>query len=373
MSTTQRIQILRSAMQEAGLDAFFVSQPTNVYYLTGYQCRSWNLCQPADDPEAFALVQPDRLTFFCDDRHDPAPAVDNGAEHQRLPSPAGAAALAREIIATLGKSIQTVGFEAAALLHADAMTLLETVSRVRWQPADDLLVRQRITKDRAELDLLRRAARITDEAFAHVVQNLRPGLSEYDVADVINQFLRSNSDGCAFDTIVAFGPAAAAPHYHPSRKNILKKGDLVLMDFGAVWQGYHGDMTRTVFMGKADDTQRQRYEWVLEAQMAALAGLKPGLSEEQVDALARDRLAARGVADRFIHGTGHGIGLAIHEPPRLKATLKRTLEPGMVVTIEPGLYFDGWGGIRIEDAAIVNAEGCENITRSPKQLMEIPC
>lgn len=373
MSRQTRIQTLRSAMQRTGVDALFVTQPLNVYYLSGYRCRSWSLAQPVNDLEAFALVQPDKLTFICDDRHDPAPATKAGWEHGRVLTPGGIEAVAKVVNDALKPSARTLGFEAASILHSDALGLMKAIDKVRWQAADELVARQRVIKDDAELDLLKHAAHITDGAFAHIVGVLRPGMSEQDVANEIGNYLRRNSEGLAFDTIVGFGPASAAPHYHPSPNNKLKKGDLVLMDFGAVWEGYHGDMTRCVFMGKADARQREVYEWVLGAQEACLKGLKPGMTEGQADSLARGFLETKGCVDRFIHGTGHGLGLAIHELPRLKPTLDGVLEPGMVVTVEPGLYFDGWGGIRIEDVAVITRDGHLNITHAPKQLMEIPC
>jgi len=373
VSTQNRVQTLRESMKKSGIDAMFVTQPLNVYYLTGYRCRSWSLAQPANDAEALALVQPDRLTFLSDDRHNPAPALKNGWELGRITSPGGIEAISSVINGVLSKSAKTLGFESSSILHADALGLMKAIRPIEWRASDELLGRQRVIKDDAELELLKHAARITDGAFAHIVANLRLGMSEKDVADEIGGYLRRNSEGLAFDTIVGFGPASAAPHYHPSPTNKLKKGDLVLMDFGAVWEGYHGDMTRCVFMGKADDRQREVYEWVLGAQEACLKGLKPGMKEGQADSLSRGFFEKKGCVDRFIHGTGHGLGLAIHELPRLKPTLEGTLEPGMVVTVEPGLYFEGWGGIRIEDVAVITKDGHTNITHAPKQLMEIAC
>lgn len=373
MSTAQRLQRLKASMRDRGLDALFVSQPQNVYYLTGFRCRSWNLCQPLGDPEGFVLVEPERLTFLCDDRYDPSAAKAAGADHVRITSPPGVDALARELKTLLDRRGLSLGFEPSGLLHADAVGLIAATDPLRWQPADDLLMNQRILKDRAELDLLREAARVTDAACAHVVGRLRLGMSEHDVADEIGNYLRRNSEGLAFDTIVAFDAAAAAPHYHPSRQNKTRKGSLVLMDFGGVWEGYHGDLTRCAFMGKADGRQREIYEHVLQSQQAGLAGIRPGLTEGQADAFCRDYFSRYRLADRFIHGTGHGVGLAIHEPPRLKQSLTTPLAAGMVVTVEPGLYIEGWGGIRIEDVVIVTDSGSENITHAPKQLMEIPC
>ncbi len=373
MPTAPRVQRLRQAMAAAGLDAYLVSQPQNVYYLSGYRCRSWSLAQPANDAEALLLIQPDDVIFLCDDRHDPAPALANGFAHGRIESPGGVEALSKLINAALPGKAKTLGFEAGNILYADAVGLMGLVKSVRWQPADEIMVRLRAIKDEAELELLRKAARITDGAFAHVVTTLHPGMSEKDVADEIGDYLRRNSEGLAFDTIVGFGPASAAPHYHPSADHKLKSGDLVLMDFGAVWEGYHGDMTRCVFMGKADARQREVYEHVLGAQEACLKGIRAGMTEGQADELARGYLSARGCADRFIHGTGHGLGLAIHEPPRLKPTLTTPLEAGMVVTVEPGLYYEGWGGIRIEDVVILTADGSVNITSSPKNLIEVSC
>jgi len=372
MAATKRIERLRAAMKAAGVDAMFVTQPLNVYYLTGYRCRSWSLCQPLNDLEALALVQQDRVTFLCDDRHDPSPALKNGCEHGRVMSPGGVEMVAKVMNGALATGAKTLGFEAGSILHADALGMMQQV-KLKWQAADELINRLRIIKDAEEQELLKKAAQVTDAAFTHVVGRLKVGMSEKDVATEIGDYLRANSEGLAFDTIVGFGPASAAPHYHPSPDNKLKKGDLVLMDFGGVWEGYHGDMTRCVFMGKADARQREVYSWVLGAQEACLRAIKPGMTEKDADELSRNYFAGHGCADRFIHGTGHGLGLAIHELPRLKPAFDMVLEAGMAVTVEPGLYFDGWGGVRIEDVVILNEKGSTNITKSPKQLMEIAC
>ncbi|MFO0973168.1 MAG: Xaa-Pro peptidase family protein [Phycisphaerae bacterium] len=373
MSIADRVRRVRDAMRSAGLDALLVSNPLNVNYLSGYRCRSWSLCQPFDDVEALLLLQPERLAILVDDRHNPAAAVANGYSHGRIASPGGVGAIAREIEAQLAAPTVVVGFESDAILHTDATGLMQALSRVAWRAAESAFGALRIVKDAAEQDALRQAARITDAAFTHVLGQLELGMSEAEVGGEIDAYLRNHSEGLAFDTIVAFGANAASPHYHPSTTRKLARGDLVLMDFGAVCDGYHGDMTRTVFMGAADARQREVYHWVLEAQQACLAGIRAGMTEAQADALCRERLAGHGVADHFTHGTGHGVGLAIHEPPRLKKPFDRRLEAGTVVTVEPGLYFEGWGGIRIEDVVILGPNGSTNITHSPKQLMEIPC
>lgn len=374
MAHALRIERLRRVLDEKRLDALLVTQPHNVHYLTGFRPMMFNVVQPIDDPEGLVLVERERTTFFCDDRYDATPAKRSGAEHGRIQAPGGVAALGDAMQPRLAERVKRIGFEAGGLLYSDASGLMARFPKIEWVPADDVVLGLRLCKDATELDLLRQAAKITDDAYTHVLQHLKVGMTEREVADVIDGHLRKHSEGPSFNTIVGFGPSGAAPHYEPSRSIRLKKGDMVLMDFGSIHHGYMGDMTRMAVMGPADGKQKEVYRQVLEAQMAVLAGLKPGITGNDADDLARGVFRKHGVLDKFLHGTGHGIGLAVHEPPRLKPSLTNKLVPGTVFSVEPGLYEVGWGGVRIEDLVIMGETGAENITHSPKNdLISVAC
>ena len=238
--------------------------------------------------------------------------------------------------------------------------------------AIDLTRPLRIVKTAREQERLREAARLTDAAFAHVLEGvLRAGVREVDVALALERFVREQGgDRMAFDAIVAGGPRSAMPHGVASAR-VLERGDLVTLDFGAVVDGYHADMTRAVALGPVAEPLRSWFDAVLEAQEAAVAAIRPGLSGVDADAVARDRLAAAGLADRFVHSLGHGTGLQIHEGPSLSVRSKDVLAPGMIVTVEPGVYEPGVGGLRIEDLVLVTETGSEVLSHAPKAYLEL--
>ncbi|MGB4002646.1 MAG: M24 family metallopeptidase, partial [Bacillota bacterium] len=204
-----------------------------------------------------------------------------------------------------------------------------------------------------------------------ILSIMKPGMTEIDVALELEWFMRKNgAEGIGFDVIVASGPRGAMPHGVASDKK-LAQGDLVVLDFGAVYNGYRGDMTRTVSLGKATSLQRRVYDIVLRAQEAALEAIAPGKTGQEIDGIARGIIEEAGYGDNFGHGLGHGVGLAVHEEPRLSVTGTKELRPGMVVTVEPGIYLPGLFGIRIEDLVVVQEGGVRNLTRSPKELIEL--
>ena len=255
-----------------------------------------------------------------------------------------------------------------------------------WQAVRDLEQRQgrpplpvtqltrplRLVKSADEVERLREAARLTDAAFAHVLDgHLRAGAREVDVALELERFVRMNGgEGMAFDVIVAGGHRSAMPHGVASRR-VLARGDLVTLDFGARLDGYHADMTRAVGIGPVAEPLRGWYDEVLAAQEAAVAALRPGLSGVEADAVARDRLAAAGLSELFVHSLGHGVGLSIHEGPALSERSTDVLAPGMVVTVEPGVYRPGVGGLRIEDLVLVTTDSHEVLSRSPKAYLQV--
>ncbi len=230
----------------------------------------------------------------------------------------------------------------------------------------------RVQKDGLEIASLRRAQTITEQAFEHILDFLRVGVTEREVALELEFFMRNNgADGISFDPIVVSGANSSRPHGVPTDKP-LEQGDFVTMDFGALYQGYHADMTRTVAMGFVTDEQQKVYDTVLAAQMAALDTVRAGVSGKLVDAAARDVITAAGYGAYFGHGTGHGVGVEIHEAPRLSPSAADTpLKVGSVVTVEPGIYLPGRFGVRIEDMVLLAQNGCENLTKTPKQLIII--
>ncbi len=226
-------------------------------------------------------------------------------------------------------------------------------------------------KDPAETELLRQAVAVADSAFEQVLGHMGPGVSEIEIAAHLEFSMRCHgADKASFDTIIASGYRGALPHGTASQRKV-ESGDLIVLDFGAYSAGYCSDMTRTVAVGRASQEQKKIYDIVLEAQMAVLEAVKPGKRCSEIDRVAREIIAAHGYGDNFGHGLGHGVGLEVHESPALTTRSQEILVPGMVITVEPGIYIDGWGGVRIEDMVLVTADGCEILTGSGKEFTEL--
>lgn len=228
----------------------------------------------------------------------------------------------------------------------------------------------RIVKSSKELDCLARAEQIGDMAFEHIVEFIKPGKTEMEVALELEYFMRSHgASGLSFDTIVASGPNSSLPHAVPTDR-VLQEGDFVTMDFGCIYKGYCSDMTRTIFIGdKPSDKQKLIYDTVLKAQLAALEAIKPGEKCSDIDAIARNIIRDAGYGDYFGHGLGHGVGLFIHEEPRFSPKCDAILQPGIVITVEPGIYLPGEFGVRIEDMIQITEDGYRNLASSPKELI----
>jgi Xaa-Pro aminopeptidase len=267
--------------------------------------------------------------------------------------------------------MQVLGFESAHLAHRDFQRLLESGQRWQWRPQFNLVEQLRESKDPDEVGLIAAAAGIAVRALERTVPQLRPGLTELQVAGILEHALRDEgSEGFPFPTIIASGERAALPHARSSSREI-RTGDLVLLDFGAEHRGYCADVTRTVVVGRASDEQREVYDVVRGANAAARAGIRAGMTGQDADALARRYIERRGYGDEFGHGLGHGLGLEVHEAPRLSRTAEGRLAVGAVVTIEPGIYRPNWGGIRIEDDVHLAPQGPELLTEFPRDLLEI--
>jgi Xaa-Pro aminopeptidase len=242
---------------------------------------------------------------------------------------------------------------------------------IRWVPDQDAVEDLRSIKDASELAVMRAAADLIGDVFTEVVGGIKSGISELDLAAKIEYGIKQRGgSGPSFDTIVASGPRSAWAHAQPSSKP-LGKNELVVLDQGAILRGYCSDMTRTVYVGRASKRVRGLYNAVLEAQQAAKSAIRPGVTAGAVDKAARGILTRHGFARYFTHSTGHGLGLEVHEKPRLGAGEKAILQEGMVVTVEPGVYVEGFGGIRIEDDVVVTDKGCIDLTTASRELFEL--
>lgn len=349
--TRAALEELRALLVEEGAEAVLVTQPANVRYLSGFST-------PED---ARALVTQAEALLLTDGRY-----TAQAAEESRL----------EPVIAADWQQRLSELVRGTVLVEAEHMTIaereqLEAKLGRPVKPVRELLLRRRLVKSPFEIDRLREAARITDAAFEEVLGFLRPGVSEVEVAlELERSMRRRGAEGKSFEIIVAGGHRSAMPHGVASARQ-LEAGDLVTMDFGAVVDGYHADMTRAVAIGEISDELRAMYEAVLEAQLAALEQLRPGIDGAAVDRAARETLARHGLAEEFTHGLGHGVGMEIHEGPRLSKTASALLEPGMTVTVEPGVYRPGFGGVRIEDLCLVTASGHERLSHSPKELLTV--
>jgi Xaa-Pro aminopeptidase len=370
---SRRHQIVREALVDAGVDALVVTSLPNVLYLTNFTGSS-----------GIAILDADRITFLTDFRYVTAIAATRGTPHE-CPG-LEPVVVEGSYDVTLAGAIQAVpsrriGFEAAHLTVARYNWLHATInsqqSAVDLVATEHLVERARVRKDDYEIATVREAARRLSTVAREVAGEVRRGRTERAVAAAIDWRIReAGFERSAFDTIVASGPHAALPHARPTERTIAE-GDLVVLDFGGVYDSYCVDLTRTVVVGKADSRVREVYDAVREARNRAVGAVAPGRSRFDIDAAARDLLASRGLGEAFGHGTGHGLGIEVHEDPRITRRRRdidaddEAVAPGMIFTIEPGAYLPGWGGVRIEDDVLVTDSGVEVLTDATTDLTEV--
>jgi len=269
------------------------------------------------------------------------------------------------------RGIRNLGIEDAELTYSQYLKMDEKLAEVNLIPLGEDLNRMRMVKDSNELEYIKEAARIADAGFEHILDFIKPGIRERDISLELEYYMRKQGISApSFEFIVASGWRSALPHGVASDKQI-EEGELVTLDFGGIYRGYCSDMTRTVAVGKYTSRQKEIYDVVLSAQLKALEQLKPGMTGVEVDKIARDVIENAGYGENFGHGLGHGVGLFIHEAPTLSYKGEIILEPGMTVTVEPGVYVPDFGGVRIEDLVVVTEMGIENFTHSPKELIVV--
>ena len=347
-------------MAEAGLDAVIVASMPNIRYLTGFSGSS-----------ALVLVTAGAVVFLSDFRYR-AQSQDEVGELARIIIEGGG--LWDRLLKVLPEhpGVGRVAFEAEHLTARDAERLIEPSRPWRFVSTVDLVESLRAIKAPEEVEAIRRAGTVATEALAQATAQVRPGLTEFEVAALLEGALRrGGSEWYAFPTIVASGPRSALPHAHTSGR-VVGPGDLLLLDFGAVVDGYCSDVTRTFVVGAAPTTEQATiHGLVRQAQQAALDGLRAGLTGRQGDALARDVIAAGGHAEAFGHSLGHGVGLEVHEGPRLARMAEEVLPVAAVVTVEPGIYLEGWGGVRIEDDVVLRSGSAELLTEFSRELIRL--
>ncbi|MDQ1437085.1 MAG: hypothetical protein QOK43_714 [Acidimicrobiaceae bacterium] len=356
MDHAGRVERLRAAMASE-CDALLVTNLKNVRYLTGFTGSAGMLLVTADD-----------LLLTSDGRYG-----TQIAEQVRLPAQVeiGLPGAQRDAVVAHAKRFQRVGLEAASVTWAQQRSMAaEWFASATLVPTLGLVERLREVKDEGEVARIQAAADCADGALAHLRALLYEGPTEAEFALALDsEMRRRGATGPSFETIVASGPNGAKPHHRPTARRI-ERGELVVLDFGALFDGYCSDMTRTVSVGEPTDPMALRmYEVVRQSQAAGVAAVASGRGALDVDTACREVIGAAGWGSAFVHGTGHGVGLDIHEAPAVGSTSADTLAAGNVVTVEPGVYLPEHGGVRIEDTVVVTADGCRILTSSPKELV----
>lgn len=351
----KRIEKIREELGNNNLDGIIINHPSNRFYLSGFTGSAGTV-----------MVTAKKAMLITDFRY--TEQAQNQAPHlEIIEHDLKKTDTLNQLIS--GEGLNKIGFEADFETFATVEQQLKgKIDNVEWVPTQNLVEKFRIYKNAAELSFLQEAIDLADQALEHICGFIKPGMAEREVALELEFFLRKKgAKGSSFDIIVASGPRGSLPHGIASDK-IIKEGELVVIDMGARLNGYASDVTRTFAIGSAGEKERKIYETVLEAQLAAIEGIKPGLSGQAADKLSRDVISAEGYGDNFGHGLGHGIGIDVHESPRLSPVSENNLEPGMVFTVEPGIYLPGWGGVRIEDIVVMEENGVRSLTGAPKEF-----
>lgn len=348
-----KLMKLREQMQKRELDSLLVTNPYNLRFITGFTGTA-----------GLALITPNDAWFITDFRYTEQ-AGEQVKEFKVVQAQKGlideVARIAQEA------AVERLAFEQDYMTFATYSQYQEKLSAT-LEPVSGLIEKLRMVKSPEELEVLKAAAKIADDAFEHICTYIKAGMTELQVSNELEFFMRSQgATSSSFDIIVASGLRSALPHGVASDKKI-EQGDLITLDFGALYNGYVSDITRTVAVGEPSDKLKEIYQVVLDSQVLALENIKPGMTGIEADAIARDYIKSKGYGEAFGHSTGHGIGLEVHEGPGLSFRSETVLEPGMAVTVEPGIYLPGIGGVRIEDDILITETGNERLTHSSKEL-----
>ena len=342
---------------QADMDVCFVTSQKNRLYFTGFNSSF-----------GYLLISRDRTVLITDFRYAELAEYLN---NEGLEVVAGAGAdLYGLLTNTLAEmNAKKIGIEETSLTLSQFAAMKRALPDFEYVNAGKAISQMRRIKTKKELELIATAQSITDKAFRKILKFIKPGVTELAIAAELEYQMRKlGADGVAFDTIIASGVNTSKPHANPTEKKVCS-GDAVTMDFGAKYHGYCSDMTRTIFVGKPSDEMKNIYQVVLKAQNNAIKNMSAGMTGKQVDSLAREVIQANGYGDRFTHGLGHSVGIDIHEKPMCNEASEEILEENMLMTVEPGIYVPGVGGVRIEDLVILKQDGVKNLTTSAKDII----
>ncbi len=355
MSFQNRIEKLNNKLSDFNLDGLYVTNLTNVRYLTGFTGSAGSL-----------LLIGDKCHFFTDGRYtEQAKEQINHCDIHIVGSAHYLAIKEKKIIL----NDANIGIESSFVSVNLFDSIMSELSHVKWHKIDDIIGQIAAVKDQHEINSLQTAIEITDQVFTEIIPELKVGAIEKQIAAKISYLFKMHgADGDSYDPIIGSGYLGALPHATPSDKRF-ENGDFVVMDFGALYNGYHADMTRTIVVGSATDKHKEIYNIVLESQLAGIKSAKAGMTGKELDAVCRKVIDDAGYGDKFIHSTGHGLGLEVHTYPRISAYNTNPLLENYVITIEPGIYLEGWGGVRIEDDCLIQKDGCIAMNKSTKEML----
>ena len=355
MSYKHRINKVKNILSKNKLEGLYITNITNVRYLTGFTGSAGSV-----------LIINNEQHFFTDGRYieqsksqvkDCIIHIVGSAHYKEIEK--------RNLI----KDNLHVGFESDYVSVNLFSALSQSMPHVNWEKTSGIIEKIAAIKDLTEIESLKTAIEITDVVFDKIIPELKAGAKEKDIAAKISYLFKINgAEGDSYEPIIASGHLGALPHARPSEKEF-EKGDFVVMDFGALYNGYHADMTRTIVIGEATEKHNEIYNIVLESQLAGINAAQAGITGEELDSVCRNVIQNAGYGDKFIHSTGHGIGLEVHTHPRISSFNKKPLLENYVVTIEPGIYLAGWGGVRIEDDCWIKKDHCTPLNRSTKELL----
>ncbi len=357
MPYAARIQKLKTILRRKKFDAILISQPQNRRYLTGYTAMDHGI----QETSGLLLVPSHGTPCLLTDFRFKEQAKSEVADCKIILYPKGVLSLLKKLLPDLG--IRKLACESDYTLHSTAAKLIDLGKQCNISITflSGIVEKMRLTKEEDEIDLIRRSVQLNEEVFQKVFGRLSTGMTEIDAAlEIASEMRRAGAEGESFDTIVATGAASALPHAVPGMKKLQQNRPL-LVDMGLILAGYCSDMTRSFCLGTPDEKYKEIHRIVRKAQLAGIDAVIAGATGQQVDRAARRIINDAGYGKYFGHALGHGVGMAVHEDPRVSPKSRKKLQPGMVITIEPGIYIPGWGGIRLENMVVVRQDGCENL------------
>ncbi|MFP3982234.1 MAG: M24 family metallopeptidase [Desulfurivibrionaceae bacterium] len=350
---------IKQSLKQRRLDAVLIASPENRRYLSGFSPPDGSLTETS----GWLLIPAEGGPCLLTDPRFRLEAEKEAPDFRTVIYSRSLLSSLRDLLKE--QEIRQLAFESRALLHSTYLELADKLSGtgIEITPLENLVERMRLRKGPGELEKIKASVRLNEEVFQEAYQRLEPGMTEIEVALDLERTMRlKGAEGPSFPTIVAGGPSGAAPHAVPGGRP-LREGEPVIIDMGLILDGYCSDMSRTIILGKPDRQTTERIRLVRRAQQAAIQVIRAGIPAREVDRTARSLIADEGMGNYFNHGLGHGVGLAVHEAPSLNRRNRKKLREGMVVTVEPGIYIQGWGGIRLENMVVVKKDGCEVLNR----------